>query len=129
MNTERLKELYLEYGLEKNDVFKHQHYVIITRSGIEKIQAKAGITITYKTEVLEKDFAVIKSFATKGDVTLETYGSALKGATHREGNTNSWYVAEMAEKRSFSRAILKIAGFYECGVFGEDEAEDFKRKA
>ena len=129
MNTERLKELYLEYGLEKNDVFKHQHYVIITRSGIEKIQAKAGITITYTTEVLEKDFAVIKSFATKGDVRLETYGSALKGATHREGNTNSWYVAEMAEKRAFSRAVLKITGFYECGVFGEDEAEDFKRKA
>jgi len=129
MNTERLKELYLEYGLDKNDVFKHQHYVILTRSGIEKIQAKAGITITYTTEVLEKDFAVIKSFATKGDVRLETYGSALKGATHREGNTNSWYVAEMAEKRAFSRAVLKITGFYECGVFGEDEAEDFKRKA
>lgn len=129
MNTERLKELYLEYGLEKADIFKHQHYVIITRSGIEKIQAKAGIDIKYITEVLEKDFAVIKAVATKGDVVLETYGSALKGATHREGNTNSWYVAEMAEKRSFSRAVLKITGFYECGVFGEDEAEDFKRKA
>ena len=129
MNTERLKELYLEYGLEKTDIFKHQHYVIITRSGIEKIQAKAGIDIKYITEVLERDFAVIKAVATKGDVVLETYGSALKGATHRDGNTQSWYVAEMAEKRSFSRAVLKITGFYECGVFGEDEAEDFKRKA
>ena len=128
MNTERLKELYVEYELEKSDIFKHQHYVIITRSGIEKIQAKAGIKINYITEVLEKDFAVIKAIATKGDIVLETYGSALKGATHREGNTNSWYVAEMAEKRCFSRAVLKITGFYECGVFGEDESEDFQRK-
>lgn len=129
MNTDRLKELYIQYGLDKSDVFKHQHYVIITRSGIEKIQAKAGIQIRYEDKVLERDFAVMKCYATLGDVTLETYGSALKGATHRDGNSNSWYTAEMAEKRAFSRAILKITGFYECGVFGEDEAEDFKRKA
>ena len=129
MNTDRLKQLYIEYGLDKSDVFKHQHYVIITRSGIEKVQAKAGITIEYISEQLERDFAVIKCIATKGDVRLETYGSALKGATHKDGNTNSWYIAEMAEKRAFSRAVLKMSGFYECGVFGEDEAEDFKRKA
>jgi len=129
MNTERLKELYVQYGLDKSDVFKHQHYVIITRSGIEKIEGKAGIKVRYEEKVLEKDFAVIKAYASKDDVTLETYGSALKGATHKEGNTNSWYLAEMAEKRAFSRAILKITGFYECGVFGEDEAEDFKRKS
>lgn len=129
MNTERLKELYVQYGLDKSDVFKHQHYVIITRSGIEKIEGKAGIKVRYEEKVLEKDFAVIKAYASKDDVTLETYGSALKGATHKEGNTNSWYLAEMAEKRAFSRAVLKITGFYECGVFGEDEAEDFKRKS
>ena len=85
MNTERLKELYVEYGLEKSDIFKHQHYVIITRSGIEKIQAKAGIKINYITEVLQKDFAVIKAIATKGDVVLETYGSALKAPAIERG--------------------------------------------
>ena len=37
-NLEALKEKYVKYGLSKEDVFKHQHYVIITRSGIEKIQ-------------------------------------------------------------------------------------------
>ena len=26
-----------------------------------------------------------------------------------------------------SRAVLKLAGFYELGVFGEDESESFKR--
>ena len=34
----------------------------------------------------------------------------------------------MAEKRAMSRAVLKLTGFYELGVFGEDESESFKRK-
>jgi len=33
----------------------------------------------------------------------------------------------MAEKRSMSRAILKITGLYELGVFGEDESDEFKK--
>ena len=32
------------------------------------------------------------------------------------------------EKRAMSRAVLKLTGFYELGVFGEDESEDFKKK-
>ena len=70
MKTEKIKEKYLHYGLEKEDIFKHQHYLIICRSGIEKIQAIEGIE---------------------------------------------------------SRAVLKLTGFYELGVFGEDESEDFKK--
>ena len=50
MKTERLKELYVKYSLTKDDVFKHQHYVIITRSGIDKIQAKEKINIDYENE-------------------------------------------------------------------------------
>jgi hypothetical protein len=34
----------------------------------------------------------------------------------------------MAEKRALSRVVLKIAGFYKHGVFGEDESDDFKKK-
>jgi len=34
----------------------------------------------------------------------------------------------MAEKRAMSRAVLKLTGFYDLGVFGEDESEDFKKK-
>ena len=30
----------------------------------------------------------------------------------------------MAEKRAMSRVVLKIAGFYEQGVFGQDEMVD-----
>ena len=48
MNRDKLAELYKAYELEASDVFKHQHYLIITRSGIDKIQAKAGIKIKYE---------------------------------------------------------------------------------
>tara|TARA_R100000808_G_C2132953_1_gene141826 strand:- start:225 stop:614 length:390 start_codon:yes stop_codon:yes gene_type:complete len=128
MKTELLKEKYIKYNLTKEDVFKHQHYIIITRSGIEKIQALESIKIWYEVVNSEPNFAGVKATATKDDLTIETFGSALKGETYKDGNTNSWYVLEMAEKRALSRAVLKLTGFYELGVFGEDEAEDFKKK-
>ena len=124
MNIEKLKQLYKKYELTKDDVFKHAHYVIITRSGIDKIQGVAGIKIDYEVIKCETNFAVIKASTEE----LSTFGSALKGQTFKDGNTNSWYVMEMAEKRAMSRLVLKTCGFYELGVFGEDESEDFKRK-
>jgi hypothetical protein len=132
MNKEKLKEKYIKYGLSPDDIFKHQHYVIITRSGIEKIQALENIGVDYEVVRCEPKFAVVKATAesfpepNKGAMVI-TFGSALKGETFKDGNTNSWYVMEMAEKRALSRAVLKLTGFYELGVFGEDEAEDFKK--
>lgn len=131
MNREKLVEIFKKYDLQKEDVYKHQHYVIITRQGIEKIQAKENITITYEVVRCESNFAVFKAnafIASKPEMVLETFGSALKAANYKDGNCNSWYVAEMAEKRALSRAVLKLTGFYELGVFGEDESEDFKKK-
>jgi len=124
MDREKLLDLYKKYELEKTDVYKHQHYVIITRQGIEKIAAKENIAINYEVVKCEPNFAVVKAV----NENIETFGSAYKGATFKEGNTNSWYVMEMAEKRALSRAVLKLTGFYELGVFGEDESEDFKKK-
>jgi hypothetical protein len=131
MDREKLVDLYKKYELEKTDVYKHQHYVIITRQGIEKIAAKENITINYEVIKCEASFAVMKATAyisTKPNTVIETFGSALKGANYKDGNCNSWYVAEMAEKRALSRSVLKLTGFYELGVFGEDESEDFKKK-
>ena len=128
MNTEKIKEKYHHYGLEKEDVFKHQHYLIITRSGIDKIQAIENIVINYDVINCETNFCVVKATANKGDASIQTFGSALKGESYKDSTTNSWYVMEMAEKRAMSRAVLKLTGFYELGVFGEDESEDFKRK-
>ena len=128
MKTDKLKEKYVKYELTKDDVFKHQHYIIITRSGIEKIQAIENITIYFEVVKSEPNFAGVKAIATKDGCTIETFGSALKGESYKDGNTNTWYVLEMAEKRALSRAVLKMTGFYELGVFGEDEAEAFKQK-
>jgi len=127
MKTEKIKEKYHHYGLDKEDVFKHQHYVIITRSGIDKIQAIENISIDYEVINCERDFCVVKANALKGETSIQTFGSALKGG-FKDGNCNTWYVMEMAEKRAMSRAVLKLTGFYELGVFGEDESEDFKKK-
>ena len=127
MNTTKLTELYKKYKLEREDFFKHQHYTIITRQGIDKIQALEQMSIKYEVIKCEPNFAVFKAYAEKDGKTIETFGSALKGANYKDGNTNSWYVAEMAEKRAMSRAVLKLTGFYELGVFGEDESETFKK--
>ena len=123
MNKDKLIELYKKYGLTKDDVFKHQHYVIITRQGIDKIQAVEQMSVTYEVIRCEPNFSVFKALAEKDGKKIETFGSALKGEGYKDGNTNSWYVAEMAEKRAMSRAVLKLTGFYELGVFGEDESE------
>ena len=128
MNRDKLSELYKKYNLTKDDVFKHQHYVIITRTGIEKIEAQENIHITYQSIVNEPNFTVIQAFGKLNDRRMQTFGSALKGANYKDGNTNTWYVAEMAEKRAFSRIVLKLTGFYALGVFGEDESDDFKKK-
>ena len=123
-----LNRLFVENNLLSEDVFKHQHYTIITRAGIDKIQANMDISIQYEVVKCEPRFAVVKAKANlKEESAIETFGSALKGDSFKDGNTNTWYVMEMAEKRAMSRAVLKLAGLYALGVFGEDESESFKR--
>ena len=127
MNKNRLKELYELYELKAEHFFKHQHYTIICRNGIDLIQAKANIQINYEVIRCEPNYAVFKAIATKGNTTIETFGSALKGNNYKESTTNSFYVAEMAEKRAMSRAVLKLTGFYQLSVYAEDESESFKK--
>jgi len=127
-NKERMNGLFKEYALTKDDWFKHKHYVIITRSGIDKIQARAGIDIDYDLIHHTPDCktAIVKATAvmnadTEDEVNLQTFGEVSP-----DNNKNAYPIA-MAEKRAMSRAVLKLAGFYESGAFGEDEAEDFKK--
>jgi len=127
MKRDKLLELYKKYDLTADDVFKHQHYVIITRTGIDKIQGIEQIDINYEVIKCDQNFAVMKAIAQKENKKIQTFGSALKGSNFKDGNCNSWYIAEMAEKRAMSRAVLKLTGFYELGVFGEDESDSFKK--
>ncbi len=128
---EQLGELYKKYGLLGEDTFKSpQGWVIITRSGIDKIQANAGIDIDY--EVIEYTPGVSASIKGTGvmlsdkEITVQSFGSAIVGG-YGKGTTKSLYTLEMAEKRAMSRVVLKLSGFYALGAFGEDESEDFKK--
>ena len=102
---------------------KKDIYNIITRSGVDKIQAKNDIQITYDLIYNSNDlkFIIIKATATMGDQVIETFGECSP-----QNNQNSYGVA-IAEKRAMSRAVLKLAGFYQHQVFGEDESDAFKR--
>ena len=122
-----LNKLYAENGLTQENVYNHKHYTIITRAGIDKIQANNKINIDYEVVICERDFAVVRANASMNVQNIQTFGTALKG-DFKTGNCNTWYVMEMAEKRAMSRAVLKLAGLYAVGdVFGEDEAEAFKK--
>ena len=130
MNREKLNELYIKYKLARDTDFwqktiRDKTFTIVTRSGIEKIQNQEQINVTYEAVVTEKDFAVVKAIAMKDNKRIETYSSALKG---NGGNCFTSYVVEMAEKRAFARAVLKLTDFYQENVFGEDESTDFKQK-
>ena len=120
---ERMNALFTKYGLTKDDYFKHKFYTIITRSGIDKIQAKAEIEVSYHLIYHTPDCktAIVKAAAKMKENQLETFGEVSPA-----NNSNSYPIA-MAEKRAMSRAVLKLAGFYAEGAFGEDEADDFKR--
>ena len=123
---EKVRGLFKKYDLTSSEFFKSpQGWVIITLPGVEKIQAKEDIKVEFEAEVLQPDFAVIKAIATKGDRTIETYGSAKKGG-FKDGTTMSWYIAEIAEKRALARAILKMENLYSEGVYSESEADDFQ---
>ena len=125
-----LRRLFKENGLVKEDVYKDKRgFVIITRSGIDKIVSKKGITVAYEPVVmdLDKTHVVLKAVANmkvnKTEVrNMMSFGEASEA--NLMGGGKKFPVA-MAEKRAMSRVVLKIAGFYEQGnVFGQDEIVD-----
>lgn len=136
-----LRELAERYNLTGKDFFKHpsQGFIIITRTGVEKIMAHDKITVTYEVvpELTEnQENCCIKAIAEKIDAngevyTVESFGSAnhynCSVKTTKNGRTLPHYPVETAEKRAKARAVLQITGFYSEGVFSEDESDDFKR--
>lgn len=121
---EMLKDYMVKYDLKPDHFYSHKHYTIITRPGVDRIQAKAGISVEYQhiPEQCSKDhkYFLVKATGTLGDVTVSSYGEVSP-----ENNKNAYPIA-MAEKRAMARVVLKLAGLYADNVFSEDEAEDFK---
>lgn len=122
-NREKLKQLYIHYGLCREDIFTHDKfgYVMVTRTGVEKLMAHDNINVKYETVNSERKWAVVKAIATMGEIVLETYGSA------NEDNCRISYYAEMAEKRAKARSVLQLCGLYSIGVYSEVESDEFNR--
>lgn len=59
-----MNSLFNSYDLSMDDIFRHQHFVIIKRQGIEKIMAKAGITLKYDVEGCSEKYAAVRCTAT-----------------------------------------------------------------
>ena len=117
MSTEKnvLRELADRYSLTGKDFFKHpsQGFIIITRTGVEKIMAHDKINVTYQvvTELSEnQENCCIKATATKVDAngeifTVESFGTAnhynCSVKTTRNGKTLPHYPVETAEDRDW----------------------------
>jgi hypothetical protein len=119
--------------LGKAEVWQHKQSGnwIIGRAGIEKIQGLNNIQLTIELAAAGVDFAVVKATATRS-IKGEGKTAAKKLSVQSLGSANAKnsqvsYYAEMAEKRAKSRAILLLMGFYELGVYGEEEADDFQQ--
>lgn len=134
MNTtkvERLKTLQKQNGLTKDHFFKSpQGFSIITREGIEVIQTNRDIRVSFEVVTMSEDLkhVVLKAIGempreSGGMVRYETFGESAPY------NTRQKYPIAMAEKRALSRIVLKLSGFYEMGVFGQDESDDFVKVA
>lgn len=118
---ERLAQIFQDHGLAPEDVFVSNHFTIVTRTGIEKIQAVKGIEVEYLVESLDPDFVVIRAIGTMEDEEGHTHRIETFGSATTKNNRNP-YAVEMAEKRALSRCVLKLVGLYrEKDVIGEDE--------
>ena len=123
-----LARLFKTNGLVKEDVYKDKRgFVIITRTGIDKIISNRSIQLEYEPIVMERDWVVLRCKARMvkgsdmGMTIVESFGEASKENTM--GLAGKFPVA-MAEKRAKSRAVLMLTGFYEQGVYGQDEMTD-----
>tara|TARA_R100001443_G_scaffold23563_2_gene35736 strand:+ start:26967 stop:27392 length:426 start_codon:yes stop_codon:yes gene_type:complete len=124
-----LKRLFLAHNLVKEDVYKDKRgFVIITRTGIDKIVSSLNIQVAYEPVMMTQEWVVIRATASmrtgsgEQDVrNMMSFGEASD--SNLMGGGKKFPVA-MAEKRAMSRVVLKIAGFYEQGVFGQDEIVD-----
>ena len=123
-----LNKLVKDHGLViDDDIFnKDGKWAIIKLSGVEKIQNNLNIRVTFESEKLERDWAVIKATAVGQKDSVQSYGEATKG-NYPNGNVSHTYVVAMAEKRAKARSVLKLCGAYKYGVYSEDESEEFRQ--
>ena len=123
--VEEFRKLAAAYSMAPHHFHKDKRgFIIVTRQGIDYLQAHLGIVVTFET-VLEWSDPEAGRYVIKATGTiLRKDGSkhfiSSFGETSKANNTNPYPVA-MSEKRALSRVVLKLVGMYELGVMGEDE--------
>ncbi len=128
-----IKELGKKYNLDpKIDFWKHQQSGkwIVTHDAVEKIAVIEDITLAWNAVTGEPLMTVIESGESlficrvtmqKGNRYITTFGEASPK------NCQSRYLAAMAEKRAYDRAILKMINAYQYGIYSEEEADTFSK--
>ena len=128
--SDTLNRLFRENNLSKDDVHKDPRgFAIIKREGIDKIVSKQNIKIGYEVVIMDRDWVVLKAVATMGEGANAKHMMSFGEANASDKNANlvgggKKFPVAMAEKRAMSRVVLKIAGFYEHGAFGESEMDN-----
>jgi len=129
MTKQELRKFYELHNLLPTDVYKDKRgFVIITRSGIEKIQTQNNIKVAFNVIVCELENVVLKAVSMRFDANadefvpiIETFGSASKN------NCRQHFLVEIAEKRSLARCIIKTMQW--TNILGEDEVENQPSKS
>ena len=113
--TETMNHLFKTYGLvydaenkKDSDVFITKNFKIITRTGIEKIQAKLRIRIKYEVLFIDPFYAALKATCEMADeegelVTIETTGEA--SVDRKEIVLESQSSEKEGVRRSISEAV------------------------
>ena len=127
MNKEELKELAARFGMKGHHFHADSRgFIIVTRQGIEHIQDKLSIKVSL-TPFKEWSNPEEGRYVIRCDAMMPAPGGQWKDVTTfgevTKANNRNQYPIAMAEKRALSRAILKLAGLYKEGVYGEDEIE------
>jgi hypothetical protein len=123
--VEEFRKLASAYNMAPHHFHKDKRgFIIVTRQGIDYLQAHLGIVVTFETVLEWSDPEagryVIKATGTMARKDGSPHVISSFGETSKANNTNPYPVA-MCEKRALSRVVLKLVGMYELGAVGEDE--------
>jgi hypothetical protein len=119
MTKKELTKIYKDYNLTKDDIYQDRRgFVIITRSGIEKIQFDQNIKIEFDVIKCEKDNVVIKATSYLQD--QDDWLKQIEPFSFlTDKNCIQHFKVEIAEKRAKARCIVQTIGF--TNTYSEDE--------
>ena len=129
MDKITLSKFYKMHNLKRGDVYRDKRgFIIITKSGIEKIQNQNNIKVTFEPIVCTLENVVLKATSLRFDSNLddfipiiETFGSASIN------NCKNPFLVEIAEKRSLARCIIKTMKW--TNIKGEEEVKNQPHKS